>query len=80
MFEVEEGFVLFWLNLHLLNNDALGVRRTAEGVGPLGGKMSLVVGLICPALETSGGLQLTSCVNTSGSTHVCFVLGDVLPC
>ena len=55
--------------LHLLNNDALSVGRTAEGVGPLGGKMSLVVGLICPALETSGGLQLASCMNTSGSTH-----------
>ena len=62
--------------LHLLNDDALSVGRTAEGVSPLGGKMSLVVSLICPALETPGGLQLASCVNTSGSTH--FLVNDRL--
>ena len=61
---------LLGLNTDLLDNNALGVRGSLEGLHPLGGKVSKVVCLVVPALETTDGAELTGCTDTTGTCHL----------
>ncbi len=58
-------------HLHFLENDALGVRGTSEGVGSvLGAQVSLVVLLVSPALGAAAGVELTSSPDSTRLAHL----------